>query len=100
MTDERLTVTVEELRAVFDVLMGHMEQAYGRALPLKHDLFWSLPLDGMTDVYQEPAGLTVGEISESLVNLETLLGDSSRVTSYGLVWLADVLRLLAADNPV
>jgi hypothetical protein len=43
-------------------------------------------------VTREPNPLTIGQLSESFENIESIASDPEAAISFGLVWLADVLR--------
>ncbi|WP_067473675.1 hypothetical protein [Nocardia amamiensis] len=95
MTDDPLGVSLDELRRVFGVLLNHVEAVTAdEAVVLGKDYFWSVPLAEQYDVYNEPADLTIGQLSESWQHLQDLLADPDRALRYHLVWLADVLRAM------
>lgn len=65
---------------------------------LDKDYFWSIPPDERYDVYNTPADLTIGQLSDSLEFLKPLLADPDDALTYHLVWLADILRAIGEDN--
>jgi hypothetical protein len=69
----------------------------GSALSIGHDYFWSIPADELYDIYNRPANITVGQISESWQHIEDLLDGKTDVVSYHLIWLSDVLRAIGQD---
>ena len=95
---EPLGISVERLRAVFDLLMTRLAQDEGDTVGLARDYFWSVPPDALYNVYEEPKELTIGQLSESWDRLEGLLEDDSRALPYHLVWLADVIRALGHEQ--
>ncbi|WP_052868705.1 hypothetical protein [Streptomyces niger] len=99
MTGEPLRVSLAELRESFDVLLHHLETTTGTEVTLDKEYFWSVPSDELYDPANEPSGLTVGQLSESLEHLRDLLADRDRSVAFHLVWLADVLRAIGHDLP-
>ena len=91
MTDE-IQISIQLLRQVSQILLDHLELTVGDQVRLPHDYFWEIPPGELNDVYEKPSELTVGQLSDSISNLGDIAGDPSNSTSYGLVWLADVLR--------
>lgn len=89
---DHLTIQTHDLRRFAALLFDHLEEAQGCDLHLVHDYFWSIPSDELHDVTRPPDNLTIGQVSESLANLARLLSEPDTAVSYGLVWLADVLR--------
>ena len=89
---EQVLLQLGTLRKACMLLLDHLEEMEGPEVRLDRDFFWSIPSPGLFNVYEAPADLTVGQLSESLSNLQNMLADPTGVTSYGLVWLADILR--------
>jgi hypothetical protein len=91
-------VPVSELRKVFELLMQHVEETDGPVIELGKDYFWSIPMDELYNVYEKPSDLTIGQLSECLQHLEKMNEDPEWVISYGLVWLAEVLRAVSLST--
>lgn len=89
---ESTKVPVRVLREAFELLLQHVEEVEGPQIQLDSDYFWSIPAERLYDVYHEPSALTVGQLTESLGHLERVINEPGTATSYGLVWLADLLR--------
>jgi hypothetical protein len=85
-------VSVQLLRQTVEMLLRHLEEIEGPELRLEKDYFWSIPEEQLYDVYSEPTSFTIGQLSESVSNLEALAEDPEQTISYGLVWLGDVIR--------
>ncbi|MFE7636808.1 MULTISPECIES: hypothetical protein [unclassified Kitasatospora] len=98
MADEPLSIPLADLRRSFDLVLRHIEAATpGDTVALDKDYFWSVPPDGLYDVYRAPDELTIGQLSESWQHLTGLLAEPDRAVGYHLVWLADVLRAIGQD---
>lgn len=92
MTDHPTSFTTQELREAFDVLIRHVEERHGSTIEVDADYFWSIPPDELYDVYDQPAALTIGQLSESLENVRSVAADPDNAISYAFVWLGDILR--------
>ncbi|MFI9535689.1 hypothetical protein ACIG56_20865 [Nocardia fusca] len=98
VTDDPMHVSLPELRRSFDVIFDHLEAVTkSDSVVLDKDYFWSISPDERYDVYNTPADLTIGQLSESWQHLRDLLADPDQALSYHLVWLADVLRAIGDD---
>ncbi|MBF6296731.1 hypothetical protein IU459_04135 [Nocardia amamiensis] len=98
MVGEPLCVSLDELRRAIDVLLDHVEAATaGETVALDKDYFWSIPPGELYDVYNKPADLTIGQLSECWQHLKDLLADSDGALGYHLVWLADILRAMGHE---
>ncbi|WP_416875712.1 hypothetical protein [Kitasatospora sp. SC0581] len=52
MADEPLSIPLADLRRSFDLVLRHIEAATpGDTVALDKDYFWSVPPDGLYDVY-------------------------------------------------
>ncbi|WP_239373538.1 hypothetical protein [Frankia sp. Cj5] len=94
---EQISVSLEKLQIVFNLLIEHLRQEAGPEISFDKDYFWSIPKEALYNVYSEPTDLTIGQLGESLSNLESILADSSKVMTYGFVWLADILKAVGLD---
>lgn len=97
MPDPSVRVPVDQLRQVFELLVAHVVKDAETDFPVSQDYFWSIPSPERYDVYNEPSELTIGQVSESWANLQSMLEDDSKTLGYGLVWLADVLRAIGDE---
>ncbi len=93
---ERVTVDLGALRAVASALLDHLAELEGSEVALEHDMFWSVDPAVLFNVYAQPEGLSIGQLSESWENLRRMV-DDDRPLAYGLVWLADVLRAIGLE---
>jgi hypothetical protein len=76
-------------------VLNHIEAATNSsAVDLGEDYFWSILPAALYDVYDSPADLTIGHLSESWQNTRDMLADPDHVIGYHLVWLSDVLRAI------
>ena len=93
---ERVVVEVEALRKIVSKLLDHLAEHQGGEVSLEHDMFWSIASPEIFNVYSRPEDLTIGQLSESWESL-CRMADDDRPLTYGLVWLADVLRAIGME---
>jgi hypothetical protein len=53
-----------------------------------------IPADDLRRVFE----FAIGQVSESWSYLREMLDDQSKTLGYGFVWLAEVLRVVGAEN--
>lgn len=90
--DQQVEIPVEILRRAADLLLSHLEAVEGPVVAVDKDMFWAIPAEQRNNVYAEPTDFTVGQLTESLQNIDRIVEGSTDATSYALVWLADILR--------
>lgn len=64
---------------------------------LDTDYFWAIPREQRNDPCSKPSELTIGQLTESLDNVERMVSDHDSTLAYGLVWLSDVLRAVGEE---
>ena len=93
-----MTIDLEELRNLFNLLVTHIEQNVGMELDVHEDYYWNIPSPDRYDVYSNPDMLTVGQLTEDLQQLQKISDGVSEPIGYGLVWLASIIRKIGEDN--
>lgn len=91
-------ISVHELRLMFDLLMQHLEGVVGGEIVLDKDFFWSISPDQLYDVYERPSEFSIGQLTECWSFLRGIVDEPESVTSYGLVWLAELLRAIGVST--
>jgi hypothetical protein len=86
-----IRISVAQLRAVAGALFDHLESAVGEEVEIRDAAFWAIPATARHNVYEQPSELSIGQLGESWANVESAV-ESGETLSYGLVWLADILR--------
>lgn len=100
MSDSVSPIYADRLREALDVLLRRLEpHLAGGSVEIQSEAYWSVPTSALTDVYAEPPQLTIGAVSDAWRHVEAMIVDESRAVGYGLVWLADVLRVIGTENP-
>ncbi|MGH8241633.1 MAG: hypothetical protein ACREXP_32065 [Steroidobacteraceae bacterium] len=86
------SVDTQALRAVCERLLDHLERTVGASVDLDADYFWSIEPAARFDMESEPSSFTIGQLSDCWTNVQSMDDDS--ILSYGLVWLAEILRTI------
>ncbi|MGL5866612.1 MAG: hypothetical protein ACRCYX_12230 [Dermatophilaceae bacterium] len=68
--DRQVEIPVETLRRTANLLLSHLEAVEGPVVALDKDMFWAIPAEQRNNVYTEPTDFTVGQLSESLQNVD------------------------------
>lgn len=89
---QQIDIPVDILRRAATILLDRLEAETGASVALDKDMFWAIPPEHRSNPYVEPSEFTIGQLSESLENVSQVIEDPDSATSFGLVWLADLLR--------
>jgi hypothetical protein len=86
------SIEVEKLREVTEALLRHLTDSVGDVVNIESEYFWSIPPEALYDPFNGTRDLTMGQVSDSWKNLESIRSNPERAINYGLVWLADIAR--------
>lgn len=87
-----MKVSTEELRRAALTLLQHVEESGQKEIEIAEDFYWDVPAEQRYAPYEEPKGLTVGQLSDEWSEVSQMVNGDRECVSYGLVWLAAVLR--------
>jgi hypothetical protein len=90
--NDHISVPIETLRTAVTILLNHLQEIEGPEVRLDRDYFWAISPDQIYDVYNDPHDFTVGQLSECLHNLESIVADPSKTTVFALVWLGEISK--------
>jgi hypothetical protein len=93
-------VSVDQIRLTLLALLDHVQATYGDTIELESDYFWSVPDNAKFDVYNQPAELTVGQVSEVYEQLVRLAQPGQDLATYQLRWFAPLFEAIAHDKTV
>ncbi|MGE0610476.1 MAG: hypothetical protein AB7O62_25530 [Pirellulales bacterium] len=92
-----MDVKINELRMLTNMLLDNLEKSGHSTIALPHDYYWSVPKQLEYDPYKEPTSLTLGQLSDDLIELESVARGEKEPVAYALVWLASILRAIGQD---
>ena len=93
---EATVVPLDLLEASFRSLLTHLREVAGGVVELDKDAHWSVSSDAAYDVYSDPGPLGIGLLTDCLSSLERLHEDPSRILSYDLVHLGELLKAIGS----
>lgn len=92
-----MEVSIHELRTITNLLLDRLLEEGHQKVILPHDYYWSVPKDVESDPYEQPTSLTLGQLSEDINQLRSLLSGEKEPLAYALVWLASILRAVGKE---
>ena len=87
-----MQITTDEIRGIVERLLADLDQSGNSTISVDWDYYWNVPLEQRYDPYQQPAELTIGQLSDDWAELLGILQDKRPPIAYALVWLSSVLR--------
>lgn len=91
-----ITVNISELREMANRCFQEIAANHGDTVPINTDYYWHVPFEQWGNVYENPEGLTIGQISEDLDALSKASRDPT-IIPYSLVWLSGILRAIGQE---
>jgi hypothetical protein len=93
-----MDIDIARLRAMIDAVFDHLVAAHGPTIRLPNDYYWHVGHDEQYDMTRQPAADLIGQISEDWRFLESMVADGDHMLSYGLVWIASVMRAIGESH--
>ena len=89
-----MNIELSELKAIFLVEIGHLEELGYKRIEIPVDYYWNIPKDVRYDPTNEPHNLDLGQLSDDWQELQKRIrGDNDPIT-YDLVWLSTIIRAI------
>jgi hypothetical protein len=89
-----IQVKIEEVKAAFDSLMEHLKSNGHESIDIDVDYYWDILKEERYNPYEDPKNFSMGQLSDDISELRRVLDGDSEPVTYGLVWLASVLRAI------
>ena len=93
-----MNVSVDELRRVTNILFDHLAEKGVQEIVVGDDFYWSVPDEKLYSVYEQPNGLSIGQLTHDIDRLRKIERGTEPPLGYAFTWLAPVLRYLGSRN--
>lgn len=70
---EQIQIPIATLKQAARVLLEHVEELDGDVVSVDHDYYWAIAPEQLYDVFREPAELTIGQLTECLDHLNSII---------------------------
>lgn len=90
-----LEIRSEDLMRALELLIARVEE--DGAVYVEREGFWSVSSSDAFDIYREPSEPTIGMVSDSWANLESMVRAPDSAVNYGFIWLAEVLQAIGEE---
>ena len=92
-----MKVSVSEIESAFKLLTMHLRATGHEEIDIEKDFYWELSSDSRFRIEEEPRVLGLGQLSHDWERIEQFLNGEAEPISYGLCWLASILRTIGED---
>ena len=92
-----MQIDIARLRAMTDAVFDHLVNEHGPTIQLPNDYYWHVGHAEQYDMDRQPEADLIGQISEDWQFLEGMIADGGMI-SYGLVWVASILRAIGESQ--
>ncbi len=86
-----MEVRISELRDIWEAAFSYLEENNMSSVMLDVDYYWHIPLEECYNPYEKPQDMTLGQLSDDLINLRSMV-KRDELIAYSLVWLSAVTR--------
>lgn len=85
-------INLADLRTVLLKVLDTIEKEGLKEIVLSHDFYWDINASQKYDPYSNPSKLSIGQLSDDLKTIISLLNNEKEPIRYDLVWLSTLLR--------
>lgn len=94
-----MIIDVSEMRTIANHIFDELEQNDIKHFNVEKDYYWLISKDDKYDVYKEPADFMVGQLFDDVNELRRTVRGEREVSTYALVWLAQILCYMGECMP-
>ena len=94
-----MIIDVSEMRRIANHIFDELEKSEIKQFNVEHDYYWFISKHDKYDVYKEPTNFTVGQLADDINELRRTVRGEREVSSYALVWLAQILCYIGECAP-
>ncbi len=91
-----MTVDIEELRKIVATLLD-VVASNGTTIDIADDYYWDVPRNCRYEVYESPAELTVGQLTDDWNELRRIGRGEVDALAYALLWASSILRRIGEE---
>lgn len=92
------SIKIDDLENLFDIIINKLRQEYGDTISLDNDYYWTIDEEEKYNPYVEPKEKLLGQISFDIEDLERLKNKSNILLSYGLIKIAEILKIIRKES--
>jgi hypothetical protein len=93
-----MRVKISKLRDIANNLFQHFEATGLDEISLSRDYYWWIPKEAIYDPYNQPESMSLGQLSDDLLELEKIGTGEQTPIPYALVWLSTLLRAIGEET--
>lgn len=94
---EKTTIKLSELKAVTEKLFSYLQESGYDTVEISADYYWDISKEERYNPYKEPKNLNLGQVTDDIAELQSILADKKEPVGYALVWLASILRTIGEE---
>ncbi|MDR0368186.1 MAG: hypothetical protein LBH82_03480 [Bacteroidales bacterium] len=92
-----MIIKIDNLQEIAIQLLSKLKEKVGSDMEISKDYYWCISDDELYNPYQEPENLTVGQLSDDIIELERLLKKDEAI-SYDIKRLSEILKAVSSEN--
>lgn len=95
-----MKVNIDELQKITLLLLSNLREQMGNEIELENDFYWDISSNELYKPYDEPKDISLGQLSDDLMEVQKLTSSSDEAIPYDLKRIAEILKALSIENPV
>jgi hypothetical protein len=91
-------LTIDELSIILTQILSKFKENKGNEINLRNDFYWHISVDELYNPYASPQNLTLGQLSDDLLEVSRLTNDIESAIPYDLTRISNILKALSSEN--
>ena len=94
-----MKINVDELQTITTLLLARLKKSRGNTIEIASDFYWSIPEEAIYNPYKEPDNLTLGQLSDDVVDVQKLLNsdDDNEEWYYDLKKVSEIFKAIVIE---
>ena len=92
-----MKVNIDILEKIIHSLFSELKEKNGNQIEIESDYYWDISNEEMYNPYEEPANMSLGQLSDDLAEIMRLQKDDSAIP-YDFHRVANILKILGFEK--
>lgn len=94
-----MKVNIDEIQKITFLLLSKLKDNIGNEVEISNDYYWNIPNEELFNPYEQPKGLTLGQMADDIEEVQRLLEYDNPII-YDLKRIASILTAITIEHPI
>lgn len=93
-----MKINIDEIQKITSLLLTKLKEQKGNEFELENDFYWDISSDELYKPYNDPKNISMGQLSDDLIEVQRLSQSSSEAIPYDLKRISEIIKALSIEN--